>query len=168
MIDSFICSWEIEKLSLVHVDFFFLVFLRFYYLFLEREREGEKHQREVAPCAPPTVDLACNPGMCPDWESNQQPLVLQAGTQSTEPHQAGSSWHVLVNRRAASKKKDCWLRGLCTFCWTIAFCRTRARRWCWQRSICIFTIASNCNFGNNHCVLSGFQVDFKDLAIYVP
>ena len=27
---------------------------------------------------------ACNPGMCPDWELNQR---LQAGTQSTEPHQ---------------------------------------------------------------------------------
>ena len=68
----------------------FFFFLRFYYLFLEREREGEKHQREVAPCAPPTVDLACNPGMCPDWESNQQPSGLQAGAQFTEPHQSGS------------------------------------------------------------------------------
>ena len=30
-----------------------------------------------------------NPGMCSDWESNQQPFRLQAGTQSTEPHQPG-------------------------------------------------------------------------------
>ena len=38
---------------------------------------------------PPTGDLACNPGMCPDWESNQQPFGSQANTQSTEPHQSG-------------------------------------------------------------------------------
>ena len=37
----------------------------------------------------PTGDLASNPGMCPDWESNQRPFGLQAGTQSTEPHQPG-------------------------------------------------------------------------------
>ena len=37
----------------------------------------------------PTGDLACNPGMCPNWESNWQPFGSQAGTQSTEPHQPG-------------------------------------------------------------------------------
>ena len=53
------------------------IFLKdFIYLFLERggregEREGEKHQCVVASHVPPTGDLACNPGMCPDWESNQ-------------------------------------------------------------------------------------------------
>ena len=41
----------------------------------------------VASCTPLTGDLACNPGMGPDWESNWQPLGLQASTQSTEPHQ---------------------------------------------------------------------------------
>ena len=25
----------------------------------------------------PTGDLACNPGMCPDWESNQPPFGSQ-------------------------------------------------------------------------------------------
>ena len=55
----------------------------------EGEREGEKHHCVVASCVPPTGDLACNPGMCPDWESNQQPIGLQASTQSTEPHQPG-------------------------------------------------------------------------------
>ena len=37
----------------------------------EGEREGEKHQCVVASFAPPTGDLACNSGMCLDWESNQ-------------------------------------------------------------------------------------------------
>ena len=37
----------------------------------EGEREGEKHQCVVASHVPPTGDLAHNPGMCPDWESNR-------------------------------------------------------------------------------------------------
>ena len=35
-----------------------------------KEKEGEKHQCVVASHVPPTRELACNPGMCPDWESN--------------------------------------------------------------------------------------------------
>ena len=50
-------------------------FLRFYLFILERgkegERKGEKHQCTVASCVPLVGDLACNPGMCPDWESNR-------------------------------------------------------------------------------------------------
>ena len=56
------------------------------YLLLDREegdREGEKHQCVVASHAPPTGDLAHNPGLCPDWESNQRCFGLQA----TEPYQ---------------------------------------------------------------------------------
>ena len=55
----------------------------------EGEREGEKHQCMAASRTPPTGDLACNPGMRPDWESNWQPFGLQAGAQSTEPYQPG-------------------------------------------------------------------------------
>ena len=51
----------------------------FIYLFREQgreeEREGENHQCVVAPCTFPAGGLACNPGMCPDWESNHDPLV---------------------------------------------------------------------------------------------
>ena len=41
--------------------------------------------------SPPTPirDVTCNPGMCPDWESNQHPFGSKAGAQSTEPHQPG-------------------------------------------------------------------------------
>ena len=46
----------------------------------EGERKGEKHQCVVASHAPLTGDLAYNPGMCPDWELNQQPFGSQAGT----------------------------------------------------------------------------------------
>ena len=48
----------------------FSLFSKRFYLFLERVREGEKHQCVVASHVPPTWDLACNPGMCPDWELN--------------------------------------------------------------------------------------------------
>ena len=72
--------------------FFFLDFI-YLFIFRERGREGErereKHQCVVASRAPPTGDLACNPGMCPDWESQKQPFGSQTSTQSTEPHQPG-------------------------------------------------------------------------------
>ena len=55
----------------------------FVYLFIfrdwgkEGEREREKHQCVVASYVAPTGDLACNPGMCPDWESNRRPFDSQ-------------------------------------------------------------------------------------------
>ena len=53
--------------------------LDFMYLFLERGkgREREKHQCVVASRAPPTGDLARNPGLCPYWELNGNPLVCR-------------------------------------------------------------------------------------------
>ena len=41
------------------------------FIFKERGREGEKHQYVVASHVAFTGDLARNPGMCPDWESDQ-------------------------------------------------------------------------------------------------
>ena len=73
-------------------------FKDFIYLFLEgrgREKERERNidVREkhpfIASCTPRTGDLACNPGICSDWESNQQPFGLQNYPQSTESHQSG-------------------------------------------------------------------------------
>ena len=53
-----------------------IFFKDFIYLFLERgregEKEGEKYQCVVASRAPPTGDLAHNPGMCPDSELNRR------------------------------------------------------------------------------------------------
>ena len=68
------------------------IFKRFYlFIFGERGMEGEeeKHQYVVASYTPSTGILSCNPGVCPDWESDWQPFGLQVGTQSTEPHQPG-------------------------------------------------------------------------------
>ena len=52
-------------------------------------RKGEKHPCVSGFHAPSAGDLAHNPGMCPDWESNQRLFGSQAGTQSTQPHQPG-------------------------------------------------------------------------------
>ena len=58
-------------------SFFFKDFV--YFIFRQRGRKGEreKHQCVVASHVPLTGDLACNPGICPDWESNQWPFGLQ-------------------------------------------------------------------------------------------
>ena len=69
--------------------FFKILFIYFRARGREGERDGEKHQCVTASHMSPTGDLACNPGMCPDWESNWWSFSLQAGTQSTEPHQPG-------------------------------------------------------------------------------
>ena len=58
---------------------FFAYILKFYlFIFRQRGRErgrvGEKCQCVVASHTPPTGDLACSPGICPDWVSNQQPF----------------------------------------------------------------------------------------------
>ena len=47
--------------------FFFKILFIFRERGRERQREGEKHQCVVASCAPPTGDLACNPGMSIHW-----------------------------------------------------------------------------------------------------
>ena len=56
---------------------FFFFFKILFILSLDRregkEKEGEKHQCVVAFHMPSTGDLVCNPGMCPDWESNWLP-----------------------------------------------------------------------------------------------
>ena len=86
---------------------FYFIFKYFIYLFLERrkgrnrrrregEKEGEKHPCVVASHAPHPGDLACNPGLCPDYESNHQPFGSQAGTQFTEPHQPGCNFKIAI------------------------------------------------------------------------
>ena len=56
--------------QILHSPIGFMPYFKRFYLFIfrdrgrEEEREGEKHQCVVASCAPPTGDLAHNPGMC--------------------------------------------------------------------------------------------------------
>ena len=55
----------------------------------------EKHQL-VASHMPLTGDLAHNPGMCPDQESNRWPLSLWDDIQRTEPYQSGFKSDFLI------------------------------------------------------------------------
>ena len=96
--------WLLETLKLymwlMFVACIIFIFLKdFIYFYRERgrkgEREGEKYHCVVASCTPPTGDLAHNPGMCPDWESNLWFFALQSSAQSTEPAQPGL-WLALI------------------------------------------------------------------------
>ena len=67
---------------MVRLYSFFLKLL--FYLVLE---EGTEKEDEKCQCArdtlTPTRDLACNPGMCPKWDLNQQSFSFQASAQLT-------------------------------------------------------------------------------------
>ena len=69
---------------------YFLFFKDFIYLFIDRG-EGKEKEREASKygCFSCSPNLACNPRMFPDWESNLRPFSLQASAQSIEPHQPG-------------------------------------------------------------------------------
>ena len=66
-------------------------FFKILFIFPQRGegRERRKHQCVVVSHATSTRDLVRNPGICPDWESDQPPFGLQADAQSTELHQPG-------------------------------------------------------------------------------
>ena len=65
---------EAEKCADGFVFVLFCFFKDLIYLFLERGegrgKERRKDQCVVASFVALTGDLACNPGMCPDWELN--------------------------------------------------------------------------------------------------
>ena len=88
--------------NLNHYSFFKKKILLIYFLEKGREgeREGEKRQCVVVSSAPPTGDLARNPGMCPDWESNRRPFDSQAGTQPLS-HTSQGSTIILTNSQVS-------------------------------------------------------------------
>ena len=60
---------NLNSINIFYLNFFLkILFVYFRQSGREGEREGERHQCVVASHAPSTGDLACNPGMCPDWE----------------------------------------------------------------------------------------------------
>ena len=95
-------GWSLEGNSLIK-SYLFLFFKDFIYLFIfrergkEREREGETSMCGYVSHAHPTGDLARNPGMGPDWESNWRPFGWQSRAQSTEPHQPRQKLFFLFN-----------------------------------------------------------------------
>ena len=93
-------SEPFSKAYKIAIEIYYMLFLKI--LFLERG-EGRDKERErnidvqeihqlVDSCTPSTGDLALNPGMCPDWESNQQCFGSQAGTQPMSHTSQGYTW----------------------------------------------------------------------------
>ena len=79
---------------------FLKILFIFFFIFRERRREGEredeKQQYVVASCTPATGDLAYNPSMKPDWQSNLQPFASQAHAQSIDLYQPWLNIFVLI------------------------------------------------------------------------
>ena len=82
-------SWEHMNICLQQTQL--ISFFKRVYLFSERgregERQGEKHKWVVASHVPPLGTWPTTQAHALDWESNPQPFGLQAGAQSTGPHQ---------------------------------------------------------------------------------
>ena len=66
--------------ALLTFHFPILYFFKILFIFREKGREGEReegeHQHVVASHVPTTGDLAHNPVICSNWESNRQPFGL--------------------------------------------------------------------------------------------
>ena len=58
----------------------------------------------IASGTPPTGDIVCNPGICPDWELNHQPFGSQAGDQSTELQQPGQKVNPIILTKVQKSK----------------------------------------------------------------
>ena len=84
----------------------YIFFIKILFIYFQREGKGSrkrgKHQCVVAFHAPPTGDLACNPGMCPDWESNCDPLVHRPA----------------LNPLSYTSQGRCYIFNFC-FCWLL-------------------------------------------------
>ena len=88
-------SWNMFTLILIFKILLFLFLERV----VERQKERNIHWREirflVASDMPLTGDLAHNPGMCPNLESNQWPFSSKTGAQPTEPFQPGLILYII-------------------------------------------------------------------------
>ena len=78
-------EWNCLDIRHAHI---YRIFWKILFIFRERGGEGKRHQL-VTSCTPLTRDLTCNPGMCPDRESNPQPFTLWDSTEPTESHLSG-------------------------------------------------------------------------------
>ena len=89
----------------------------FIYLFLERGKGRERGRETLIGCLS-TGDLAHNSDMRPDRGLNQRPFDLQAGIQSTEPHQPGHHGYFnaysehgaseVTSHKQVPSRRRCW------------------------------------------------------------
>ena len=87
------------------------IYFDFIYLFLETGREGkrggEKHHCVVASHTPPTGDLACNPGMCPDGNQTGDPSILRLALNPLSHSSQGQG--LVVDYQTDEKARTCAL-----------------------------------------------------------
>ena len=90
---------------------FFKKYLFIYLLFGVEGREKEK-ERNITVWLPlhthPTGNLAHNPGMCPDWESNQ-PLFGSQPALNPLSYISRGSVHFIFFRTLSQAKSSSWL-----------------------------------------------------------
>ena len=84
--------------SIVFKEYFFKILFTFRQRGREGDRGEKKYQCVVASHSPPTGDLARNPGMCPDWESNWWSFNLQP-TLSPLSHTSQSNFYIFIGVR---------------------------------------------------------------------
>ena len=95
----------------LRLDLFSFFKKDFIIIFLEKgegnEKERERNIDVGLPCTPPAGDLARNPGLCPDRESNWWLFGLQAGAQSTESQQPGLNSELSLLSAFLHRAKAC-------------------------------------------------------------
>ena len=84
------------------------------WLFLERwGREGERGREtsmwgrnidQFPLTGAPTGDLTCNPGLCPDRESQQWPFTLWGNAPPIEPHGSGRATQIVYCEGGTDQK----------------------------------------------------------------
>ena len=98
----------LKMVKMAIIMLYICVLKDFMYLFLERgegkEKERERNINVWLPLMYPLLGTWPSTLACAlDWESNQQPIGLQSGTQSTELHQRGP---VYINIYILIQKKE--------------------------------------------------------------
>ena len=114
------------------------------FIFRELGREGET---SLCGCLShtPTGYLACNPGMCPDWESNQRPFGSQP------------SFNPLSYTGQAKKKKKilfCLVNreNMAEFIWGVCYRLLLALECGWSSGICVFVCFREIKIQGSTCL----------------
>ena len=168
-----------EVKLLDHMVVSFLFFKKILFMFRERgkeeEREAKKHQCVVASCAPPTGDLACNPGIALTGNWTGDPSVLRPALSPLSHTSQGEFlifWgaSILFSTVTAplyipknSAQRLVFLYILASTCFLYVYnshsskCEVRYSLWAWFAFLCISTTVMlstfSCTCGLSVCLL---------------
>ena len=143
-------------------------------------RERERNITRLPLVCPQLTTWPCNPGTCPDWESNQQPLGSQASIQSTEPYQPGLiySFNLNISPKMSHGMLECdsyvtelhtqdfVIKKECYLCWTLyltlpsyhsLYTRPHPRKWESLEITCDFEREQNFMYS-----VCGYYISYSD------